>query len=150
MLAASDDEPDSLDLTAGEVRPLRELVAESGPGLTVDVTETGDPDRAPPSHRLVVRHLVMEAMLNAGKYAPGGSVTVHVAGQADRVTVTVTSLPVPTAGAVAPPRQPSGSAVGLRALTDRCAALGGRMSAGHDADGTTFTVHADLPYQGAP
>lgn len=156
VLAASEEEAETLDPVPEDPRSLSTLVEESGPGLSVRFDETGESVVVPEPQRLLARHIVMEAMVNATKYAPGGSVEVRVDWGKDRVEVDVSSRAAapdhssqtgPGAGrGPAAPRSP-GSAVGLRALAERCRGLGGSLRAEEGSGPGTFVVRATLPYR---
>ncbi|MER7621040.1 histidine kinase [Streptomyces sp. NPDC126503] len=99
---------------------------------------------APVLSPLVARGLyrvVQEALTNAVKHAPGGTVRVTLVHEADRTRVTVVNtVPAPGAGRTAGPGRR-----GLPGLRERVAVLGGSLTAGPHRDG--FRLTAVLPHR---
>jgi signal transduction histidine kinase len=85
---------------------------------------------------------VQEALTNVRKHAPGASVDVNLAVEAQQVTVVVADRPPTPAGVVAPALGnataglvSSGGGYGLTGMRERAAQLGGTLAAGPDAGG---------------
>ncbi|MFI1944535.1 ATP-binding protein [Streptomyces virginiae] len=98
--------------------------------------------------------MVQESLTNAIKHAPGSTVRVSIARQADRTEVRVTNSAAPAAPATTPPTFPvpgAGRAAGHRGLTglrERVRLLGGTLHAAPREGG--FEVLATLPDQVHP
>jgi len=122
---------------------LAELV-ESQQGHGTDVTlELAVRDAALPGFvQVCVYRIVQEALTNARRYAPGSRVrvSVRVAGRDLQVTVRDDGGSGPGPG----PAEPPGDGFGLRGITERVAALGGRAQAGARPGGG-FEVAAVIP-----
>lgn len=158
---------------ADAVEQLRETVAVlhdrpgRGAGAALPVTDTveellgravssGVPVRwerrgaAPTMSPLVERGLyrvVQEALTNAVKHAPGGSVNVAIAHEADRTRVGVVNT-APTVNGRAHHAENAAATVGgrgLAGLRERVAVLGGSLRSGPYRGG--FRVTAVLPHQ---
>lgn len=126
---------------AGE---LRELVdgARSAAGMTVELTEDGDPAALEPTVRRTVHRVVQESLTNAGKHAPGAAVSVRVAYGPQQVRATVRNT-APTRAAE-PELAAVGGGVGLAGLRQRVELVGGTLRAAPGPDGG-FAVDAVLP-----
>lgn len=97
-----------------------------------------DVGRLVPAVEAAVYFVCSEALANVAKHASATRVSVVVAGRADEVMVTITDDGI---GGADPSR---GS--GLRGLTDRVEALGGRLDVGdRSGGGTAVTVTIPLP-----
>jgi signal transduction histidine kinase len=95
------------------------------------------PDRLPEPVEVAAYYIVSETLTNAGKHARATSVSVRVSRITDLVVVEVADDGIGGADPAA------GS--GLRGLSDRVEALGGRLSISSSADGTV--VRAEIPCQ---
>ncbi|GAB2475968.1 PAS domain-containing sensor histidine kinase [Jatrophihabitans fulvus] len=117
------------------------MIAEAAPRLCpgVEVTVTGEPGPLPHTVALVLARAVREALNNAGRHAHASTVAVTFARDPGGLDVRVTDDGVGM-GRV-PERR---GHLGLRTLTARIEALGGRCTAG-DADGGGSLVHLWLP-----
>lgn len=113
-------------LTDRGLRPALALLAAHSP-LPVDVT--GDVGRLPPAIEAALYFVCSEAITNAVKHASATSVHVELSRETTAVVVTVSDDGV---GGADPA---SGS--GLRGLTDRVEALGGRLLIGNPRGGGT-------------
>jgi signal transduction histidine kinase len=94
-------------------------------------------DRLPEPVEVAAYYVVSECLTNAGKHAQAGSASVRVSWVADLVVVEVADDGVGGADPAA------GS--GLRGLSDRVQALGGRLLVTSSPDGTVVT--AEIPCQ---
>ncbi|WP_346777069.1 histidine kinase [Streptomyces sp. HNM0575] len=108
-------------------------------GQSVEWHSHGSPEQAPSAHRLAVLRLVQEALTNARKHAPEGSVTVDIGYGPPTTLVEVTNTATPQAG----PPPPSG--FGLVGLAERVEALGGNLEAGPAGTGS-WRVAARIPH----
>ncbi len=150
---SSDADLDGGTSARAAAQPLTDLVADFGPGISVDLDEQGDRGPAPGGVQDLIGLVVAESLLNAAKHAPGGRAHAQVRWDAQDVTATVTSQPAesPAPGGGEPDgdtRQPpaaSGAGLGVRALAARCARAGGTFDAGPAPDGS-FGVNVRLPY----
>ena len=89
---------------------------------------------------LTAYRVVQEALSNALRHAPGGSVEVTTAVEANTVTVRVTNA-APTRHHAEPV---PGSGLGLAGIRERVTSLGGTVEAGPTPQGG-FVVTASLP-----
>ena len=103
--------------------------------VPVDLTETPD-DRLPASVESAVYFVVAEALTNVARYASANTAIVSVVRSNGQVEVTVSDDGVGGAD----PEQGSG----LRGLSDRVAALNGRLEL-TSGDGEGTTVRASIP-----
>ena len=141
-LLRDDDAPAPLRPTeglsglAGLAAPLR------GAGIAVDVAIEGREDRVPAAVGAAAFRIAQEAATNILRHAGArrASITVAVGGEAVDVTVEDDGAALMPAGGPVE----AGSGNGLRGMTERATALGGRLDAGRQADGT-WRVHAVLP-----
>lgn len=134
---------DEHDRLPGKGLDLSELVRDYAAGLTVELTERGEVDRAAPEVADMVGRVVAEALLNAVKHAPGGSASVEADWGAEAVTLVVRSTP-DASHPLLPATPGVGSGVGLDNLAQRCHHLGGRLRA-EPAERGAFVVTATLP-----
>jgi signal transduction histidine kinase len=121
------------------------------PAYTVTVAERPEPCTAEvgtltPLPRAVVMvtvayRIVQESLSNAGRHAPGATVTVSVGHDASAVLLRVVNGP---GGAAGPLVNGLGPGQGLSGMRERVALLGGSFSAGPAPDGG-FVVSAVLP-----
>ncbi|MEV6303048.1 histidine kinase [Actinoplanes sp. NPDC051861] len=140
MLLRADD-PVGTDLTLpGGVDRLPDLVAEaSAGGLRVETNTADDPGMpAVVSH--TVYRIVREALTNAGKHAPGSSVTLDICYPGDLVTVDIANT---LTHAHSIDHHALSSGTGLVSLRERAALLGGDLTAG--PDDAHFRLRATLP-----
>lgn len=125
------------------VDELIERARRSGATIRLDRTPPppGIPEPSPLARQAAYR-VVQEALTNAAKYAPGGTVDVRYDESSDPVTVSVHNAPS-SPGSDAGQRQDGREGQGLTGLDERLSVLGGTFNAGPDARG--FTVVARLP-----
>ena len=108
-------------------------------GLRPEVRVAGDLDSLPVQSRALAGRLVREALVNAGRYAPGSRVVVDiVAGDGLRIEV--------ANAAGSGTRFDGGAGTGLRALAEQVASSGGLLEAG-PRPGGGWQVSATLPHQ---
>jgi signal transduction histidine kinase len=119
--------PDDLDALVERARLL---------GVDATMTVTGEPWQAAPNTWLALVRIVQESLTNAGRHAPGASVTVAVDWGTEAVRVRVRNCLVPGAAS-------EGTGLGVAGMAERTRMLGGRFDAG-TLDGE-FTVSAELP-----
>ena len=125
-----------LAAVAGLAAPLR------GAGLTVDVSVEGPQDRVPPAIGAAAFRIAQEAATNILRHAGAerASIAVEVGGDVvDLIVEDDGAALTPVGGAVE-----TGSGNGLLGMTERATAVGGRLDAGRQPDGT-WRVHAVLP-----
>jgi signal transduction histidine kinase len=97
-------------------------------------------DELGPDARTAVVRIVQESLTNARKHAAGGAASVEVTVRGDRVELRIVNdAGVPLPGA------PRGASIGLRGMTERAEARGGRLTAGPDDEGR-WAVEAELPW----
>ena len=141
-LLRDDDAPAPLRPTEG-LSGLAELAAPlRGAGITVDVAIGGREDHVPPAVGAAAFRIVQEATTNILRHAGATRASIAVEVGLETVDVSVEddgAALVPVGGAVE-----GGSGNGLRGMTERAVALGGRLDAGRRPDGT-WRVHAVLP-----
>ncbi|MFH8519072.1 sensor histidine kinase [Streptomyces gelaticus] len=119
------------------------LVAESrAVGVEVEFEEVGDASVLAPVVARTVYRVVQEALTNARKHAPGGSVRVDVRYEVDRVRLAVRNTPPtkPVDGDLAG----SGDRHGLSGLRQRVVLVGGTFAWGPLPEGG-FVVESALP-----
>jgi signal transduction histidine kinase len=142
VLRAEDDEtPRAPQPGLGDVRELVETARRAGVPVTATLPEA---DGVPQAVGLAAYRIVQEALANAARHAPGG--TVRIAGRVtgDRLELVVRNGPA-VAG-IDPPSLPAGApGHGLVGMRERAALLGGTLSAGRDGSGG-YTVVAVLPF----
>jgi signal transduction histidine kinase len=118
---------------------LARLVDESRQaGMAVELTGLPAGAHVDPAVSRAAYRIVQEALTNAGKHAPGASVTVAVERPADRLVVRVVNGPGHTSEAA------PGGRYGLVGLGERVRTLDGRLTAEPRLDGG-FVVEAVLP-----
>ena len=125
-------------------RVLSEVPDLAGPlratGVRVDVELEGPEERVPSPVGAAAYRIVQEALTNVLRHADASSAAVRVAIGARSVEIDVRN------DSVAPPADPppNGAGAGLRGMSERAEALGGRIEAGRLPDGG-WQVHAVLP-----
>jgi signal transduction histidine kinase len=118
---------------------LPRLVDESRQaGMAVELGALPDGTHVDPAVSRAAYRIVQEALTNAGKHAPGASVTVAVERPADQLLVRVLNGPGQASEPV------PGGGYGLVGLAERVRTLGGRLTAEPRLDGG-FVVEAVLP-----
>jgi signal transduction histidine kinase len=110
-------------------------------GVAVTLTMPGTCDRIPPGAGMCAYRIAQEALSNAGRHAPGATVTVNVSHDDDRLNLQVTNGPSDPGQPPASTGQPGHGLAGMR---ERAALLGGTLTAGPAPDGG-FAVSAVLP-----
>jgi signal transduction histidine kinase len=130
------------------LRRLDDLVGRvRATGVAVTVSREGTPGQPTPVIDLVAYRVVQEALTNVIKHAgPGAHATVHLAWQPDQLTVSVTD---DGRGHRVEAADRLSSGHGLVGLTDRVAALGGRLAWAPTTEGG-FRVLATLPTRSKP
>jgi signal transduction histidine kinase len=113
-------------------------------GMTVRTEVTGEPRPLPAGVDVSAYRIVQEALSNAGRHAPGATVTVNVAYEPRLLRIRVADD-----GAVTgtPDDTPDGGH-GLVGMRERATMLGGAFDAG-PGDAGGFTVAAELPVDAA-
>ncbi|AXB48262.1 sensor histidine kinase [Amycolatopsis albispora] len=119
---------------------LPDLVAQ--PGRVVELVEEGERPELPAETELTAYRIVQEALTNAAKHAAGSPTAVRVSYGPDFLEIEVT-----TEGTATDPGALGSGGRGLRGLSDRVRALGGRFAAGPSTDG--FRVSATIPARSA-
>lgn len=120
------------------VAAIGRLARSVGGWPRVDVQLSGDLDDLDPSVGVALHRIAREAVTNAVRHARHATrVTLHVAGEGDRVRLTVRDDG--EAGTGHPP-----PGYGLVGMAERASLLGGTLRAGPDPDGG-WTVDAVLP-----
>jgi signal transduction histidine kinase len=107
----------------------------------MDVSYEAEFPHAPAAVGRAAFTVVREALTNAARHAPGATVSVRIAQDADALGIEVLNGK-PSAGAQRPH---GGGGRGLSGIRDRITLLGGRSSAGPEKGG--FAVRALLPLQ---
>jgi signal transduction histidine kinase len=110
---------------------------DAGSDVTVEVD--GEVTGLPPAVDVSAYRIVQEALSNAGRHAPGTTVTVAVRRTPEELVVRVTNGAGPAAR-----ERADGPGHGLRGMRERVAMLDGELAAGATADGG-FEVEARLP-----
>jgi signal transduction histidine kinase len=137
------------------VAALREATPASAPraadlaGLAdehgADLSVSGDLEALAPRIRETVFATVREALTNAGRHAPGASVTISVA-VGDAVEVRVTDDGAGSGSPGAADRGDVGGGRGLVGLRERAALVGGALDAGAHGDrGWRVSLHVPVP-----
>jgi signal transduction histidine kinase len=116
------------DLVAGQRRH----------GVDVALSLDTDRDQVPESVQLCVYRVVQEALTNARRHAPGAAVRVRIRADAAGLHVRVRDD-----GPASPAGEPE-PGFGLRGISERVTALGGRVQAGN-VPGGGFEVAAVIP-----
>lgn len=137
-----DDPEEASPQPAPGVKQVADLVAAvREAGLDVDLVLHGDASKLRPSAELTVFRIVQESLTNVLRHSAADSVWIDITCTADDVSVTIRD---DGDGARSPGTGPSGS--GLRGMTERVDALGGRLRHGNAVDGSPgYVVHASLP-----
>lgn len=118
---------------------LGRLAAATGGAPAVEVTVSGEVDDLRPSVGAAVYRITQESITNVVRHARHATtVRVHVAGEGDRVCLTVTDD-----GDPAPPDRGT-SGYGVLGMTERAVLLGGTLEAGPGPE-RGWTVRAVLP-----
>lgn len=113
-------------------------------GLSVRLDVPVEADGAiPPGVDQAAYRIVGEALVNAAKHAPGGTVRLHVDTR-DPLRLLVHSRSAPHAAA-ARVQWPESAGQGLASMTERAHAVGGDLTAGPLPDGS-WRVEATLPH----
>jgi signal transduction histidine kinase len=132
--------PPSLDELglAGALRQQAQRLAGRGGGPPLEVTvEAPSPmPRLPAAAEVAAYRIAVEALTNVSRHSAAGRACVQLAAVADELRVTVTDDGAPDGARWQP-------GVGLAAMAERAAEVGGRCSAGPTADGGR--VEAALP-----
>jgi signal transduction histidine kinase len=117
-----------------------ELVSDARrAGLDVDLVRSGPPREVDPTVGRTAYRVVQEGLTNAGKHAPGGSVTVALEVRDGELAVTVTNR-----RATRPPTALPSGGLGLIGLRERVRTVGGTLRAEPRLDGG-FRVEAVMP-----
>ena len=146
VLRAGPREPDDRLRPQPGLEHLDELIADArAAGVRITVVDLLK--EAPPGAALgrTVYRLVQEGLTNAGKHAPGSTVSIELSRAGDGDLHVVLANPLP----VRPVRALPGAGAGLLGLAERVDLLGGRFEHGvhRDADGVlTFRLEAWLPW----
>ena len=123
------------------VADLEELGAGEGPRVHID--RSGDLDDLAPSVDAAIYRIAQESVTNAARHAARATrIDIGVAGDADRVRVTVTD------DGEASVNGRNGKGYGLVGMAERAILLGGTLDAGPDAEGG-WRVQAVLPKAGS-
>jgi len=110
-------------------------------GVPVKLSAAPALDQVPSGVGVCAYRIVQESLSNAGRHAPGATVTVSVGHDASAVLLRVANGPGAPAG---PLVNGHGPGQGLSGMRERVALLGGSFSAGPAPDGG-FVVSAVLP-----
>ncbi len=117
-------------------------------GLAVRIEEDGQPGPLPADVDLAAYRIIQEALTNSARHSGGANATVRLGYGDDGLRVEVyddgTSRPPDRSAA-----QATGSGHGIAGMTERAAALDGRLEAGPGPEGG-FRVRAWLPRHGRP
>jgi signal transduction histidine kinase len=137
------DRPPATTAEAVDEPTVAALVDESrAVGLTVRLTEEGDPATVAPAVRRTVFRVIQESLTNVHKHAPGADATVTVRYDGHGVRATVSNTR-PSRGPD-PDLTSAGGGSGLDGLRHRVEVVGGTLTAGAAPDGG-FAVSATLP-----
>lgn len=118
-----------------QIPALVETTRRAGADVSLSGRVTGDVDAAA---QIALYRITQEALSNAVRHAPGGSITITLADTGDTVSVEVVNA---AAERIAAPSTPGH---GLRGMSERAALLGGAVQAG-PTDAGGWTVSAWLP-----
>lgn len=122
-------------------RGLAELVDRAARlGIPATLTVSGEPWEDAPRHWLAVNRIVRECLTNAGKHAPGETVSVRLAWAADAVR-----LEVANRTATAPV---ASNGLGVPGMAERARSLGGRLETSYDDGRFTVTAYLPAPEEG--
>ena len=112
-------------------------------GIRVELSMPGGDDEVPAAVGLCAYRIIQEALSNAGRHAPGSSVTVTFGRDTDQLRIDVTNGPA-AASAAAPPTGQHRAGHGLVGMRERVTLLGGSLSALPTPDGG-YLVTATIP-----
>jgi signal transduction histidine kinase len=143
LRAETDELPRAPQPGLGDVRELVETARRAGVPVTATLP---DPDGVPAAIGLAAYRIVQEALANAARHAPGGTVRIASRVIGDRLEMVVHNGPA-VAGIEPPPLPAGAPGHGLVGMRERAALLGGTLSAGRDGHGG-YTVVAVLPWGG--
>jgi signal transduction histidine kinase len=130
----------------GQLDELVALTQRAGLNVTLEL-DTGD--RTLPSVvELAAYRIVQEALTNVIRHAEARNAAVSVACENDSLVVDVVDDGVTSNGRAPDKRESSREGYGLTGMTERAAAIGGRLEHG-PVSGGGFRVHAVLPLDGA-
>ncbi|MFG3013881.1 sensor histidine kinase [Streptomyces cinerochromogenes] len=124
--------------TLDDLEGLVANVRAAGLSLTTDITG-GLPRQLAPGAGLSAYRIAQEALSNCLRHAPGSHVHLRV-----RQTDTALGIEVTNTAPTTPPAPSPGSGHGLLGMRERVAMLGGRLTAGPDAEGG-YRISAHLP-----
>jgi signal transduction histidine kinase len=137
VLRAGEDDGAPLDPQPG-LDDVGRLVKEwRAAGMTVELHQPADTTPVDPAVSRAAYRIVQEALTNAGRHAPGATVTVDVERPERQVVIRVVN------GVGREPGQPGGG-FGLVGLRERVRTLDGRLTTEPRLDGG-FLVEAVLP-----
>lgn len=141
LLRREGDPETPLEPTPGLAR-LPELIASfEHTGLVVSVSVEGETRPLPPGADLTAYRVVQEALTNVTKHAGSATASVRLAYSRRLLTLTVSD------DGHAPPATGT-PGYGLIGMRERALSAGGRLAAGHRADGG-FEVTTELPLETA-
>ncbi|MGW4697384.1 sensor histidine kinase [Kitasatospora cineracea] len=130
------------------LRDVHELVERAREaGQPIELSVTGDPQRAPAAHRLALYRIVQEGLTNARKHAAGAPVRLRLDYGPPATLVELVNgpgRPAPGTDLGAP-----ASGFGLVGLGERVHALGGHLDAGPNGSGS-WRLAARLPHPSHP
>jgi signal transduction histidine kinase len=111
-------------------------------GLDIDLRVQGECDRLAMASSLGLYRIAQEALANAAKHAPGARVAVELT-----VDTSAACLHVSDTGAAKGARSPAagGSGLGIGAMRDRAAVLGGTVRAERLGDGWVVECSVPIP-----
>ncbi|MFI6338911.1 sensor histidine kinase [Streptomyces sp. NPDC050535] len=145
LLRLADDADESQESTPG-IAGLPELTASfRNAGLTVSVTTQGVRQPLSPGADVAAYRIVQEALTNVAKHAVTRSAEVQLSYTGDRLDITITNGGSPAAS----PSPAPDSGYGLIGMRERARSAGGRLRAGHRAQGG-FEVVTELPLHPRP
>lgn len=124
---------------------LVERARRSGADIRLDLAEVLR--ELPASVDIAAYRIVQEAVSNALRHAPGGSIAVSVAADAEAGPIRLSVTNAPATRAAAPTRA-TGPGHGLVGMRERVSLVGGRLEHGPRPDGG-YRVHAVLPLHGS-
>jgi signal transduction histidine kinase len=131
-----------------DAEPLEQRLGRLAEQDAADFITSGEVRALAPETILALYRVTQEALTNVVKHAPGAHMSVRLAFDPERVTVTIDN-DVPVTNGAAPPLASSGGGFGLRGISERVALLGGEVEAGPAGGG--WRVRATVPAPvGAP
>ena len=113
-------------------------------GIRVELSMPSVDDEVPAAVGLCAYRIIQEALSNAGRHAPGSSVTVTFGRDTDQLRIDVTNGPAASASATAPAAGQHRAGHGLVGMRERVTLLGGSLSALPTPDGG-YLVTATIP-----